>query len=88
MKTINLTELEKSVLKGALMEGYIYDGTYEEDAESHFLCWGFEGKQQRGAAASLVVKGIISVYHEDDGTYVYLNMPREEAEQLVGGISW
>lgn len=82
MKNFELTTLEKEVLKGALNEGYIYDSTYEEDAKSHFLCWGFSGKQERGAAASLVKKGVIEVFEEDGDTYVYLLMSRDEAEEL------
>lgn len=84
MKT--LTILEKRVLKSALNEGYIYDGTYDEEATSHFLCWGFSGKQDRGAVSSLIKKGIISVYKEDDNTYVYLNMSRDEAENICKGV--
>lgn len=84
MTNLNLTELEKETLKSALQEGYIYDGTYDEDAKYHFLCWGFEGKRERGAAASLEKKGIIDVDREDGDTYVYLCIPREEAERLCG----
>lgn len=78
----NLTTLEKATLKGALDEGYIYDGTYEEDSITHFLCWGFTGKRERGAAASLVKKGIIDIDYDDGDTYVYLLISREEAEEL------
>lgn len=82
MKNFELTTLEKTVLKGALNEGYIYDSTYDEDAKTHFLCWGFSGKQERGAAASLVKKGVIEIFEEDGDTYVYLLMSRDEAEEL------
>lgn len=81
---INLTELEKAVLKDGLDSGFIYDGTYEPDAETHFLCWGFTGKKERGAAASLVKKGLLTIWDEDGDTYVYLNITREECEILVG----
>ena len=84
MTNYNLTELEKEVLKNALHEGYIYDGTYDEEEKYHFLCWGFSGKQERGAAASLVKKGILDIDHEDGDTYVYLCIPREEAERISG----
>lgn len=77
-----LTDLEKKVIREALSEGYIYDSTYDENAESHFLCWGFVGKQERGAVASLVKKGILSVFDEDDDTYVYLMISRDEAEEI------
>lgn len=77
-----LTELEKKVLREALSEGYIYDSTYDETAKSHFLCWGFEGKQERGAVASLVKKGILNIFNEDDDTYVYLLISRDEAEEI------
>jgi predicted DNA binding protein len=87
MTNLNLTELEKATLKNALHEGYIYDGTYDENAKYHFLCWGFEGKQERGAAASLVKKGIIDVDYIDGETYVYLLISREEAEKISGAKS-
>lgn len=82
MENIKLTELEKKVLKGALSEGYIYDATYDDNDKTHFLCWGFEGKEERGAASSLVKKEIISVDYVDDDTYVYLLISRDEAERL------
>lgn len=84
MKDFNLTELEKRVLRDALNDGYIYDCTYDPNAKSHFLTWGFVGKQERGAAASLVKKGVISVEQDRGDTLVYLLITREEAEELVG----
>lgn len=84
INNINLTELEKAVLKDGLDSGFIYDGTYEPDAETHFFCWGFTGKKERGAAASLVKKGVLTIWDEDGDTYVYLNITREECEILVG----
>ena len=83
MTTVNLTTLEKEVLRDALSEGYIYDGTYEEDAKAHFLCWGFCGKKERGAAASLVKKGILDIDYCEGDTYVYLLISRDEAEKIV-----
>ena len=83
MKDFNLTELEKSVLKDALADGYTYDGTYDPNAKAHFLTWGFVGKRERGAAASLVKKNIISVDYDRGDTLVYLLISREEAEELV-----
>ncbi len=87
MKNYNLTELEKETLKDALYEGYIYDATYDKDAKSNFLCWGFSGSRERGAVASLVKKGIISIDYIDGDTYVYLDIPREEAERISGAKS-
>lgn len=84
---MKLTELEKEVLKSALYEGYIYDATYDENEKTHFLCWGFEGSRERGAVASLVKKGIISIDEMDDDTYVYLKISREEAERISGAKS-
>lgn len=84
MANYNLTDLEKRVLKEALHEGYIYDSTYDENDKYHFLCWGFTGKSERGAASSLEKKGIISVDKEDGDTYVYLTISREQAEKLSG----
>lgn len=55
MKNTNLTELEKRVLRDALAEGFAFD-----DIEDTFLTWGpIYGKQERGAVASLIKKGII-----------------------------
>ena len=82
MTNTNLTTLEKQVLRDALDEGYIYDGTYDANAKYHFLCWGFEGKQERGATASLVKKGILDISYDGCDTYVYLTIPREQAEEL------
>lgn len=62
---ITLTELEKATLKQGFSYGYAYD-----DWEDSFFCWGFVGKQERGAAASLVKKGIIEVFEDDGDTYV------------------
>lgn len=85
MKNFDLTTLEKAVLKDGLSEGYIYDGgAYDPNRERNFLCWGFYGKQERGAAASLVKKGILYVDHYDGDTYVYLCIPLEQAEKLAG----
>ena len=84
INNINLTELEKAVLKDGLDSGFIYDGTYEPDAKTHFFCWGFTGKKERGAAASLVKKGVLTIWDEDGDTYVFLNITREECEILVG----
>ena len=85
MKKFNgtLTELEKKVLKDGLLEGYIYDGYYDESEEENFLCYGFEGKRERGAASSLVKKGIIRTADTNDGEYVYLLISLSQAEQLV-----
>lgn len=85
MKDFNLTTLEKAVLKSGLMDGYIYDGgAYDPNRERNFLTWGFVGKQERGAASSLVQKGILYVDHYDGETYVYLCIPLEQAEKLAG----
>ena len=80
-----LTDLEKQVLKTGLDDGYIYDDGYNPDDKSHFLTYGFSGKKERGAASSLVKKGILEILNfPGDGTYVYLLISREEAEQIVG----
>lgn len=65
MKNITLTDLEKKVLRDCLSEGYAFDCGNET-----FLCYGISGKQERGAAASLVKKGVLSIFEEDDDVYV------------------
>ena len=84
INNIKFTELEKAVIYDGLLNGFIYDGTYDPNEESHFLCWGFEGKRERGAAASLVKKGVLTIFEDGGDTYVYINISREEAEEIAG----
>lgn len=74
-----LTELEKRVLKGAIDEGYFWD-----DLDGNFICWGFEGKQERGAAASLVKKGLIEVVEDDGDVMVFAKIDKREMLDLLG----
>ena len=57
MKDVALTPLEKKVLRDILRDGYAYD-----DPDDAFLTWGISGKQERGAAASLVKKGVLVIW--------------------------
>ena len=57
----SLTDLEKQVITEMFDYGFAFD-----DLNSNFLCWGVDGKRERGALASLVKKGIVSV--EPDGS--------------------
>lgn len=81
MKNYELTELEKQVLKEALSCGFAYDGGNET-----FLCWGFVGKRERGAVASLVKKGVLNIFTDSGDVYVYcgegLNVG--DIEELAG----
>lgn len=81
MKNYELTELEKQVLKEALSDGFAYDGGNET-----FLTWGFGGKRERGAVASLVKKGVLNIFKEGGDVYVYcgegLNIG--DIEELAG----
>lgn len=60
MKDVTLTPLEKGVLRDILSDGYAYD-----NPDDGFLTWGISGKQERGAAASLVKKGILFIQSSD-----------------------
>lgn len=62
---VHLTELEKATLRQCFSYGFAFD-----DTDSPFLCWGVEGKKERGALTSLNKKGIVSVYVDDGDTYV------------------
>lgn len=74
-----LTELEKEVLRQGIDCGFIFD-----DPETTFLCWGFEGTRERGAVASLVKKGILTIEKNNDGdTYVFINVDRKEFFKLA-----
>ena len=57
----NLTELEKTVIINMFNEGFATD-----NFDDNFMSWGVDGKQARGALASLVKKGVVTV--EDWGT--------------------
>lgn len=80
MKTIVLTELEKKVLKEMIDEGYFYD-----DLDDRFICWGIDGKKERGAISSLIKKKIILIDNDDLDTYVWAMIPKREILELVRG---
>ena len=42
-KTVRLTDLEKATLRQCFSYGFAFD-----DMDSGFLCWGVEGKKERG----------------------------------------
>lgn len=87
---ITLTALEKSILKDAINEGFFYDNfrsaTDLDKKSGYFICWGFYGKKERGAAASLEKKGILNIGHCDGETYVYAskNITNRELLDLAG----
>lgn len=75
---VKLTDLERTTLIDAIKEGYFFD-----DLDDHFICWGFYGRHKRGAAASLVKKGLITVDHLDDETQVYSNITKREMLKML-----
>lgn len=75
---LKLTSLEEKVLKNAIAEGFFYD-----DLDDKFICWGFYGKRERGAASSLVQKGLITVSYADGDTIVTTNIPKREMLKLL-----
>ena len=63
---IYLTDLEKKVLRDCLDEGYAFD-----DINDSFVTWGpIYGKQERGAASSLVKKGVLNIDEWDGDIYI------------------
>lgn len=52
----NLTTLEKTIINNMFEEGFATDNPNDT-----FMSWGVEGKQERGALASLVKKGVMTV---------------------------
>ena len=69
MKSVNITELEKKTLRQALGYGFAFD--LQDDDDYIFICWGVDGKQERGALTSLNKKGVLKVYHDHGETSVY-----------------
>ena len=66
---ITLTQLEEEVLITMLNEGYYFD-----DGNESFLCYGIDGKRERGATVSLIKKGVIRVSRDiHDDIYIYAN---------------
>lgn len=70
-----LTDLEKTVITNMFNEGYAFD-----NLNDRFMSWGVDGKQERGALASLVKKGIVWV--EPDKS-VYLDNGYTKNELLA-----
>jgi len=52
----NLTTLEKTIINNMFEEGFATDNPNDT-----FMSWGVAGKQERGALASLVKKGVMTV---------------------------
>jgi len=52
----SLTELEKIVIINMFAEGFATD-----NPDDRFMSWGVDGKKERGALASLVKKGVVTV---------------------------
>lgn len=70
-----LTDLEKNVIINMFEEGFATD-----NPDDRFMSWGVDGKQERGALASLVKKGIVWV--EPDKS-VYLDNGYTKRELLA-----
>lgn len=79
----NLTDLEKTVINNMFEEGFATDNPNDD-----FMSWGVEGKQERGALASLVKKGVVTV---NDGE-VWLTNDYTKREVLAAtkeiGSNW
>ena len=79
----NLTNIEKQVICDMFEEGFALD-----DLNDSFMSWGVDGKQERGALASLVKKGVVCVDPEDEDGYrpVYLEdeYTKREVAEAVG----
>ena len=77
----NFTELEKSVLLDMFYEGFATD-----NIEDDFMSWGVDGKQERGALASLVKKGVVCVEQDGRDKPVYLanGFTKVEIAEAVG----
>lgn len=69
MANEKFTDLEKSVMSDIIFEGFFYD-----DLDDNFVGYTGAGlgKQERGALASLIKKGVIVTDKEDGCTYVWL----------------
>lgn len=69
MANEKFTDLEKSVMSDIICDGFFYD-----DLDDNFVGYAGDdlGKQERGALASLVKKGVVVTDREDGFTYVWL----------------
>lgn len=69
MANEKFTDLEKSVMSDLISDGFFYD-----DLNDNFVGYAGNdlGKQERGALASLVKKGVVITDKEDEFTYVWL----------------
>ena len=76
-----LTKLEKTVIWNMFEEGFACD-----DYESNFMSWGVDGKEERGALASLVKKGVVCVEIDGHDRPVYLanGYTKREVAAAVG----
>lgn len=70
-KKVVLTDLERAVIRDCLSYGFAYDNDVDE--RGSFVCWGIDGRRERGALVSLHKKGVLSVFRDkqDGDTYVY-----------------
>ena len=75
----DLTTFEKRTLIHAIEDGYFWD-----DINDDFITWGFTGKKERGAASSMVQKGLIRVERCGGDTYIYSNISKKELLDLLG----
>lgn len=69
MANEKFTDLEKSVMSDLIYAGYFWD-----DLDDNFVGYAGNdlGKQERGALASLVKKGVVVTEKEDGDVYVWL----------------
>lgn len=74
---LTFTELEKAVMSDIICDGFFYD-----DLDNTFVGYAGDGfgKQERGALASLVKKGVISILKLGRDSYVYLTKDYTKAD--------
>lgn len=85
IEEIEFTELEKETIRQGLDMGFAYDMPNNK-LPKPFLCWGFDGKRERGAVSSLVKKGVLEVTPDEKEIVVYSNYTIEELEQVVATL--
>lgn len=78
MKNIQFTELEKNTLKYLIEDGYA-----EDDMDCNFISYSDGiGKKERGALASLVKKGVVTV--DDDMVDLTKDWTKTELFEMLG----
>lgn len=74
----NLTDLERTIIINMFEEGFATD-----NPNDRFMSWGVDGKAERGALASLVKKGIVTVEDWGDDKPVFLTQDYTKRDVLA-----